>query len=89
MWATEPLWFTWSLQSFVDKVPSIVTYYHRSLQSHAHLVKVLEDDTLQFENARSTIQQWASQPDLREGGWLAEWEELCTIEVGRWDDAKA
>jgi len=85
VWTTEPLWFTWSLQSFVDQVPSVVVYYHRSLESHIHLAKVLDDDTLQFDNARSAIQSWASQPDLSEGGWMAEWEELCAIEVGRWE----
>ena len=72
----------------VDKVPAIVVYYHRSLESHTHLVNVIEDDTLQFEKARDAIQLWASQPDLSEGGWMVEWEELCAVEVGRWE-AKA
>lgn len=73
-----------------DRLPSLLAFYHRSLHHHIHLVQILEDDNLPFERAREAIQQWAAQrgPGMEDldGGWdSGEWEEICRIEVGRWD----
>jgi len=64
----------------------MVKYYHRALYHYTYLVTVLDNDKLPFDKARDAIQQWASQPDTNAGGWSVEWEEICQIEVGRWDD---
>ncbi|KAF8303078.1 hypothetical protein DL93DRAFT_462189 [Clavulina sp. PMI_390] len=84
-WAAQPLWLTWSLRSFEARVPNIIHYHARSLARHTTLVKTLNNDSLPFDEAKAAIEEWAAQPDIKEGGWMARWEELCEVEVGRWE----
>ncbi|KAL0947352.1 hypothetical protein HGRIS_013469 [Hohenbuehelia grisea] len=81
----EPLWTTWSLEKFVTSVPEILIPYHRSLESHRDIVNILRSHSVTFEVSRDAINTWAEQPWLEELGWEAKWEDLCAVEVERWD----
>ncbi|KAJ7445743.1 hypothetical protein B0H11DRAFT_1746419 [Mycena galericulata] len=84
----EPLWVTWSLEKFVSSVPGVLIPYHRSLDTHLELVDILRSHSVSFENSRDALAKWAEQPWLEDGGWEAAWEDLCAVEVERWDVAK-
>ena len=102
--AIEPLWVTWSLEKFgvlgvlfprtqadsliVTSVPAILIPYHRSLQMHAEIVDTLRSHSASFEISREAISRWVAQPYLEEGSWEAEWEDLCEVEIDRWNSAK-
>ncbi|KAE9394987.1 hypothetical protein BT96DRAFT_966813 [Gymnopus androsaceus JB14] len=73
----EPLWTTWSLEKFASSIPEILKPYHRALDSHVTLVS--------FEESRDAITKWAEQPWLEEYGWEAKWEDLCSVEIDRWN----
>ncbi|KAJ8469071.1 hypothetical protein ONZ45_g17017 [Pleurotus djamor] len=83
--AREPLWVTWSLEKFVTSVPSIIAPYLHSLHEHTKLVNVLRPHSVTFEVSRDAIKKWVEQPHLEEDGWLSGWEDLCAVEVEKWD----
>lgn len=35
--------------------------------------------------AKEAVVKWAQQPFLVDDGWIARWEDLCDVEVERWD----
>jgi hypothetical protein len=72
----------------VITVPSILVFYHRSLQMHSRIVVTLRSHSVSFEVSREAISEWATQPHLQEGGWEAQWEDLCEVEIERWNDTK-
>lgn len=55
---------------------------------HTRLVDVLRSHSVSFEASRDAISEWAAQPYLEEGSWEAEWEDLCEVEIERWNTNK-
>ncbi|TEB35983.1 hypothetical protein FA13DRAFT_1787437 [Coprinellus micaceus] len=81
----EPLWCTWSLEKFVISIPAIIVPYHRSLHLHKQLLESVRSHSTPFEKAKEAVTKWAQQPFLIDDGWNAKWEDLCDVEVERWD----
>ncbi|KAJ3741855.1 hypothetical protein DFH05DRAFT_1502906 [Lentinula detonsa] len=81
----EPLWTTWSLEKFASSIPEILIHYHRSLNEHIMLVNILRSHSVSFDESREAISKWAEQPWLEENGWDAKWEDLCSVEIDRWN----
>jgi hypothetical protein len=69
----------------VLSLSGLTTPYHRSLALHKELVDTLRSHTVSFEESRSAISQWVEQPYLRDEGWHEKWEDLCEVEVEKWD----
>ncbi|GJE86948.1 hypothetical protein PsYK624_030310 [Phanerochaete sordida] len=84
----EPLWVTWSLEKFATSIPSILIPYHRSLNMHKEIVETLRSHSVSFEVSREAIAHWAVQPHLEEGSWDAQWEDLCEVEIERWNSTR-
>ncbi|KAI0361946.1 hypothetical protein OH77DRAFT_1416133 [Trametes cingulata] len=84
----EPLWVTWSLEKFVTKLPYILKPYRRSLEMHIDLVEDLRPHDVTFEESRRIIAEWQAQPHLAQGGWDAIWEDICAVEVDRWNSPR-
>lgn len=51
---------------------------------HSELVETLRPHSVSFETSRQAINRWVAQPHLEETSWDAEWEDLCQVEVDRW-----
>ncbi|TBU50620.1 hypothetical protein BD309DRAFT_944335 [Dichomitus squalens] len=81
----EPLWVTWSLEKFVTKLPYILKPYRRSLEMHLDLVEQLRPHDVTFDESRQIIALWQAQPHLAQGGWDVIWEDICSVEVDRWN----
>ncbi|KAK2467052.1 hypothetical protein APHAL10511_001310 [Amanita phalloides] len=84
----EPMWLTWSLAKFVSSFACIVPPYHRSLALHADLVDKLRSNSISFQDSRDAITGWVEQPWLEESGWNSQWEDICAIEVERWQSLR-
>ncbi|KIL69595.1 hypothetical protein M378DRAFT_156815 [Amanita muscaria Koide BX008] len=84
----EPLWTTWSLEKFVTCFAEVIPAYHRSLALHTQLVDKLRNNSASFEESREAIATWIEQPWLEESGWDAKWEDICAVEVERWENLK-
>lgn len=52
---------------------------------HEELVDSLRDHDLSFEDSRRILSNWVNQHHLVEDGWIAYWEDLCEVEVERWN----
>jgi hypothetical protein len=52
------------------------------------LVNILRKHSVSFEDSRAAIAKWVEQLELEEDGWNAKWEDLCAVEVERWDNPK-
>ncbi|TFK54824.1 hypothetical protein OE88DRAFT_1674122 [Heliocybe sulcata] len=83
----EPLWTTWSLEKFVCSAEQLLVPYRRSLEMHIDIVDTLRSHSVPFETSRQAITQWAAQPHLDEDSWDAKWEDLCSVEINRWDSS--
>jgi hypothetical protein len=59
--------------------------YHRSLVLIKDIIDKLRSHSVTFEVSRDAISQWVEQPYLAEDGWEAKWEDLCAVEIERWD----
>ncbi|KAH6918755.1 hypothetical protein BKA70DRAFT_1457881 [Coprinopsis sp. MPI-PUGE-AT-0042] len=81
----EPLWISWSLEKFATSIPEILVPYHRSLASHKQFISKLRSHSISFDDSKRIVEQWAEQPYLAEDGWEAKWQDLCSVEVERWD----
>lgn len=68
----------------VTTIPRIVRAYHRSYHMHSEMVETLRPHSASFETSRQVINRWVAQPHLEETSWDAEWEDLCQVEVDRW-----
>lgn len=68
----------------VTTIPQIVRAYHRSYHMHSEIIEVLRPHSVSFETSRQEINRWVAQPYLEETSWDAEWEDLCQVEVDRW-----
>lgn len=85
MGANHPRWVTLSDPlPPVTKIPQIARAYHRSYHMHSEIVETLRPHSVSFETSRQGINLWVAQPHLEETGWDAEWEDLCQVEVDRW-----
>ena len=51
---------------------------------HSEIVETLRPHSVSFETSRQEINRWVAQPYLEETSWDAEWEDLCQVEVDRW-----
>lgn len=69
-------------------VPVMLIPYHRSLQMHSEIVSTLRSHSVSFEVSREAISRWIAQPHLEEDGWEARWEDLCEVEIERWNGTK-
>ena len=72
----------------VTSLPTLLPAYHRSLHLHKELLQDLRDYDATFEASRDAIASWVSQPYLADDGWSAAWEDLCAVEVDRWELAR-
>lgn len=68
-----------------SSIPEILKPYHRALDGHVTLVNTLRSHSVSFEESRDAITKWAEQPWLEEYGWEAKWEDLCSVEIDRWN----
>ncbi|KLO14222.1 hypothetical protein SCHPADRAFT_996811 [Schizopora paradoxa] len=85
-WAQEePLWCTWPLEKFVNEIPALLQPYGRSLQEQIEIAEDLRSHNLTFEESRKLVVSWTSQSYLEADDWTREWEELCAVEVDRWN----
>ncbi|KZP23640.1 hypothetical protein FIBSPDRAFT_823250 [Athelia psychrophila] len=83
----EPMWVTWPLEKFATSIPAILIPYHRSLQMHTQIVDSLRSHSVSFDVSKDALNRWMAQPWLQEDGWEAAWDDLCAVEVERWDGA--
>jgi hypothetical protein len=97
----EPMWATWPMEKFgrlqclsdasrtndiiVTSVSDILVPYRRSLTMHIEIVDLLRSHSTPFDASRDALSKWSRQPWLEEDCWEAKWEDLCAIEVERWD----
>ncbi|KAG6331527.1 hypothetical protein ID866_7562 [Astraeus odoratus] len=81
----EALWVSWPLEKFILSLSNVTTPYHKSLVLLADLANQLRSHSISFETSRDIIRQWVEQPFLEEDGWDAQWEDLCAVEVEKWD----
>jgi len=97
----EPLWCTWTLEKFgkcyrshssgptefwaVTSIPALLIPYHRSLHLHKQIIEDVRSHSTPFEKSKEAINKWADQPFVSEDGWDAKWEDICALEVERWD----
>jgi len=81
----EPLWTTWSLEKFASSIPEILKPYHRALNGYTKLVTILRVHSVSFEDSRDAITQWGEQAWLEDCGWDTKWEDLCAVEIDRWN----
>ncbi|KIJ44204.1 hypothetical protein M422DRAFT_60062 [Sphaerobolus stellatus SS14] len=83
----EPLWCTWTLEKFATELPSILPAYQHEMVELTELVDGLRSHDTPFERSRDILAKWVAQPHTRTQGW-SEWEDLCSVEVERWDSNK-
>lgn len=69
-------------------IPAILVPYHRSLEMHKEIVDTLRSHSVSFEVSREAISNWVAQPHLEDVSWEAQWEDLCEVEIERWNSAK-
>ena len=69
----------------VTSIPALLVPYHRSLQAHVEIEGALRSHSISFEESRSLVSQWISQTHLETDEWVGEWEDLCSVEVDRWN----
>jgi len=81
----EALWVSWPLEKFVKSIADVEPPYQRSLVLIKDIIDRLRSHSITFEASRDAISQWVEQPYLAEDGWEAKWEDLCAVEVERWD----
>lgn len=73
------------MASPVTEIPDILWPYRRSLELHAELLDTLRSHDVSFETSRKIANTWVEQPHLEEDSWDAKWEDLCEVEIDRWD----
>ena len=66
-------------------MPELLLPYHRSLQLHIEIAESLRSHSVSFEESRSVLTKWVTQPYLEADEWVAEWEDVCEAEIERWN----
>ncbi|WWD09206.1 hypothetical protein V865_007328 [Kwoniella europaea PYCC6329] len=78
----EPLWFTWTLEKFVNSLSPIISLHTSHLASLTSLSHIILDPNTSFDDAKLTLEAWR---DIATGGerWegVREWEELVEVEL--------
>ncbi|KAF8636677.1 hypothetical protein AX17_003483 [Amanita inopinata Kibby_2008] len=80
--------------NIIHSVPSVTSFaeiippYHRSLAMHTQLVDRLRSNSVSFEDSQEAIAKWVEQPWLGDSGWETRWEDICTVEVERWETSR-
>jgi hypothetical protein len=69
----------------VTSLADITSPYYWSFILITDLIDRLRSHSVTFEASRDAISQWVTQPYLEEDGWDAKWEDLCAVEIERWD----
>lgn len=69
----------------VTSMPNLLPPYHRSLQAEVEIVDSLRSHSLSYEESRGLVAKWVSQPHLEADSWVTEWEDICEVEIGRWN----
>lgn len=69
----------------VTSMPNLLPPYHRSLQAQVEIVDSLRSHSLSYEESRGLVAKWVSQPHLEADSWVTEWEDICEVEIGRWN----
>lgn len=69
----------------VSRLPALLRTYNRALADYEHMISVLRSHRMAFDEARAVVAQWQAQEVLAEGGWQSFWEDLCEVEVERWE----
>lgn len=69
----------------VTSMPNLLPPYHRSLQAQVEIVDSLRSHSLSYEESRGLVAKWGSQPHLEADSWVTEWEDICEVEIGRWN----
>ena len=52
---------------------------------HIDLVNALRSHSISFEDSRIVLTKWVSQAHLESESWNAKFEDICSVEVDRWD----
>ncbi|KAJ7273277.1 hypothetical protein C8J57DRAFT_1597407 [Mycena rebaudengoi] len=68
-----------------NRASALLTAYHRAPETHVRLVDVLRSHAVSFEDARAVLATWVEQTWIEDGGWEARWEDVCAVEIDRWD----
>jgi hypothetical protein len=55
------------------------------LELHIELINTLRSHDISFETSRKTANTWIEQPYLEDDSWDAKWEDLCKVEIDRWN----
>ncbi|WVW82088.1 hypothetical protein I302_104093 [Kwoniella bestiolae CBS 10118] len=78
----EPLWFTWTLEKFVNSLSPLISLHTSHLASLTSYSNIILDPNTPFDDAKLTLESWR---DIATGGerWVGvrEWEELVDIEL--------
>jgi hypothetical protein len=69
----------------VTRLPALLRTYNRALADCEHSISVLRSHHMLFDEARAVVARWQAQAVLAEGGWQSFWEDLCEVEVDRWE----
>jgi hypothetical protein len=76
-----------SMSSIATDIPTLLLVYHQSLHHMREFVSELRSHDVTFETSRDILSKWVHQPYLLTGGW-SDWEDLCSVEVERWDSIR-
>ncbi|KAI9458040.1 hypothetical protein F5148DRAFT_337681 [Russula earlei] len=82
---SEPMWTTWPMEKFVTDISDILWPYRLSLELHVEILDTLRSHDVSFETSRKVANTWVEQPNLEDDSWDAKWEDLCEVEIDRWD----
>ncbi|ORX34224.1 hypothetical protein BD324DRAFT_637164 [Kockovaella imperatae] len=78
----QPMWFSWTFETFVDSLSPLLSNHHTQLAHLRVLSNQITDPQTSFENAKLALEQWR---DLAKGGsrWqsVRDWEELMDLEM--------
>ena len=66
-------------------IPLLLFPFHRSLELQGHLVDSLRSHSVSFEESKAIASNWVTQPFLEEDPWTLDWEDICAVEVERWN----
>lgn len=69
----------------MNEMPALLQPYGRSLQQQIDIAEELRSHGRTFEESRKLVVSWTSQSHLEADDWTREWEELCAVEVDRWN----
>ena len=69
----------------MTEISNILATHRRSLEEHAAIVEEVRSHDTPFAEAKEAVLRWAAPGVLEDEGWDARWEDLCDVEVDKWD----